>query len=193
VLEDYDPDVHIRMHGCKQIYGWDRILVDNSPPGSKLDKIVRAAVTKKDEMGIVVSNREAADRPLEFSLETNGGENGIGNGFNGSAMRDGVLNVMRHMGMISGKEIKIDKIQYLRSLGIGIHSTRGGFFTPVVDIKENVVKSQKIGEIRNFFDEVVEEIKSPADGMILGYYCEAPHIGSGQWRIFELFEPTEYR
>ena len=193
VLKEYDPDVHIRMHGCKQIYGWDRILVSKSPPGSKLDMLVRSAVTKKDEMAIVAQDREAPKRPLEFSLETNGGENGTGNGLNTSAMREGILNAMRHLRMIPGEELKVDKIQYLRSLGIMIHSRRGGFFTPLVNIKDLVKEGQKIGEIRNFFDDVVEEIKSPADGMIVGYYCEAPHIGSGQWRIFELFAPTEYR
>jgi len=39
----------------------------------------------------------------------------------------------------------------------------------------------------------VEEIRSPIDGLVLSRYIEAPHIGSGQWRVFAIAAPTEYR
>ena len=42
-------------------------------------------------------------------------------------------------------------------------------------------------------EEVVEEIKSPIDGFCKSYYCEAPHIGSGQWRVFALAKVAEVR
>ena len=201
--EEYDPDVMIRMHGCKQIYGWDRVLFQKSPPGSKLDNLARAAVTKPGTIVLLTYDRPGEERPLTISLETNGGENGVGNGFNGDAMRDGTLNVMRHLKMIPGEAIKVDKIQYVeykRGVGpggfvssSGINSTRGGFFKPLVDIKEKVKEGQLVGEIRNFFGEVVEEITSPIDGIVIGYYCEAPHVGSGQWRLFEIATPTDLR
>jgi len=204
VTEDYDPNVHIRYHGCKQMFGWDRVLYRKSPPGSPLDKLARASVTKPGEMVMLCFERgEPKDRPLEISMESNGGDNGVGNGYNGDAMRDGLLNVMRHLKMISGEEIKVDKIQYVtykreqRPDGMmssgGITTQRGGFFTSLVEVKDEVKEGQVIGLVKNFFGEVVEEIKSPIDGLVLSRYTEAPHIGSGQWRVFAIAAPTEYR
>ena len=202
--EEYDPDVLIRMHGCKQMYGWDRVLFQKSPPGSKLDNLARAAVTKPGTIVMLTYDRPGGEeRPLSISLESNGGDNGVGNGYNGNNMRDGILNIMRHLKMIPGEEVKVDKIQYVeykRGLGpggyvssSGINSTRGGFFKSLVEVKDKVKEGQVIGEIRNFFGEVVEEIKSPIDGLVLSRYIEAPHIGSGQWRLFAIAAPTEYR
>jgi hypothetical protein len=204
VKDTYDPDVQIRYHGCKQIFGWDRILYRKSPLGSKLDNLARAAVTKPGGMCLLTYERgEPKERPLEISVETNGGDDGVGNGFNGDAMRDALLNVMRHLKIIPGEEIKVEKMQYVSYKRIqmpdgilstsGINTKRGGFFKVLVNIKDDVKKDQVVGQVKNFFGEVVEEIKSPIDGVVIGYFCEAPHIGSGQWRAFEIAEKTEYR
>ena len=205
VTEAYDPDVHIRYHGCKQMYGWDRVLYTESPAGSPLDELARACVTKPGEMVMLCPKRrgEPKVRPLAVSMESNGGDNGVGNGYNGDAMRDGLLNAMRHLKMIPGKVIKVDKIQYVTyqrderpdgnmSSG-GITTQRGGFFTSLVEVTDKVKKGQVVGVVKNFFGEVVEEIKSPIDGLVLSRYIEAPHIGSGQWRVFAIAAPTEYR
>jgi hypothetical protein len=200
----YDPDVLVRYHGCKQIYGWDRVLYQKSPAGSELDNLARAAVTVKDSFCLLVYDRPSkGERSLEVSVESNGGDNGVGNGYNGDNMREAILNIMRYMKMIPGKVINAAPIQYVSYKRIqveggmisssGINSTRGGFFKPLVNIKDSVKEGQTVGEIRNFFGEVVEEIKSPINGTVIGYYCEAPHVGSGQWRLFEIAEPTELR
>ena len=205
--QEYDPDFVIRFHGCKQMYGIDRVLCLESPPGSKRDNFTRAAVTKPGTMVMLTRparpGSEPPERPLSMSMESNGGDNGIGNGFNGDNMRDGLLNVMRHLKMIPGKEIKVDKIQYVsykRGLGpngwissSGINTTRGGFFKSLVEVMDKVKEGQVIGEIRNFFGELMEEIKSPIDGLVLSRYIEAPHIGSGQWRVFAIAEPIAFR
>ncbi|MDP7443681.1 MAG: hypothetical protein QGI87_04930 [Candidatus Bathyarchaeota archaeon] len=91
------------------------------------------------------------------------------------------------------EEIKVEKTQYMRSLGLTIYSRRGGFLPPLVNIKDLVKGGQNIGKMWTFFDDVVEKKKSPVDGMIVGYYCGVLCIGSGQWRIFELFASTGYR
>jgi hypothetical protein len=56
-----------------------------------------------------------------------------------------------------------------------------------------VKEGQTIGLVKNFFGEVIEEIKAPIDGFCKSYYCEAPHIGSGQWRVFALAKVVEVR
>jgi hypothetical protein len=203
IKNEFDPDVHVRYHGCKQMYGWDRVLYQKSPEGSELDNLARASVVKEGATCMLTFDRPSDERPLSISMESNGGDNGVGNGYNGDLMRDGLLNVMRHLKMIPGKEIKVDKIQYvtyrrkempdgMMSSG-GITTQRGGFFTSLVDVKEEVKEGQVVGVVKNFFGEVVEEIKSPINGVVLSRYIEAPHIGSGQWRVFAIAEKTEYR
>ena len=203
VREEYDPDVVIKTHGCKQMYGWDMVLVQKYAFGSKLDKLCRAAVTEPDTRMILMLERgeDPEARPLFFQLESNGGNNGVGNGFNGDLIRDGFINVMRHLKMIPGEEIKIQKIQYFgrrRAERDGfevkhIHSTKGGFFKPLVDVKDEVKKGQVVAEIRNFFGEVVEELKALDDGTVITYYYEAPHVGSGQWRLVTTAIPIAYK
>jgi len=204
VTEKYDPDVHIRYHGCKQMNGWDRVLYRKSPEGSKLDKLARACVTKPGEMCMLTFDRgEPVERPLQVSMESNGGDNGVGNGYNGDSMRDGLLNCMRHLKMIPGEEIVVDKVQYVaykridmpdgRASSGGIMTRKGGFFTSLVAVKDDVKAKQVVGVVKNFFGEVVEEVKSPIDGVVLSTYAEAPHIGSGQWRVFAIAERTEFR
>jgi predicted deacylase len=204
ITDAYDPDVRIRYHGCKQMYGWDRVLYTKSPPGSDLDNLARAAVVKPDVTVMLTFDRgDPEDRPLEISIESNGGDDGVGNGYNFELMRDGLLNVMRHLKMIPGDEISVANIQYVQykrketpegvlSSG-GITTKKGGFFTSLVEVKDKVKEGQVVGVVKNFFGEIVEEVKSPIDGVVLSRYIEAPHIGSGQWRVFAIAEPTEVR
>jgi len=199
VQKQYDPDIFVRLHGCRQIYGWDRVLFRKPTPGSKLDNLARACVTRPGTMVLLTTDNPAIvgkkgeeERPIEISLETNGGDDGVGNGMNGDAMRDGIVNMMRHLDMIPGNEIKVGKIQYVSSKP-SVYSAKGGFFKSLVKVKDEVRQGQTIGEIRNFFGEVSEEIRAPFDGVVLGYWCAAPHVGAGQWRIFEIAGRSDYR
>jgi len=212
VEKEYDPDAIIKFHGCKQMYGIDVIWCWSASPGSAHDNFWRSGVIDPDRM--LILGHDAADRarrglpplpdrPLTMNLESNGGEGGMGNGFSGDTMRDSLLNVMRHLKMIPGEEIKAKNIKYVNYIGgvgpegkmhsAGINTTRGGFFTPLVDLLDEVKEGQTIGLVKNFFGEIVEEIKSPIDGFCKSYYCEAPHIGSGQWRVFALAKVVEVR
>lgn len=146
VDKKYDPDAIIKFHGCKQMYGIDVVWCWEAPPGSAHDNFWRSGVTDPDKMVILghsTANRAARglpplpDRPLSMNLESNGGEGGIGNGFSGDSMRDSLLNVMRHLKMIPGREIKSKNIRYVNYIGgvgpegkvssAGIQTTRGGF------------------------------------------------------------------
>jgi|TARA_B100000315_G_scaffold240181_1_gene259746 hypothetical protein len=54
-----------------------------------------------------------------------------------------------------GEEIKVEKTQYMCSLGLRIHSRRGGFLPPLVNIKDLIKEGQNIGKMWAFFDDVV--------------------------------------
>lgn len=204
--KQYDADFLIRLHGCKQIHGWPRVIIPKNEAGSKMDGMARAAITKQDDMFILLGLGEAggaaAERQVEIMLDMIGPEfNGI---TNADRTRECVLNVMKFLKMIPGEAVKVDKVQYLMRKSVktpdggtissgAIYSKRGGFLKPAVKAKDRVKEGQVIGRILNFFGEVVEELKSPIDGVIVGIYGESPHIGSGQWRLFEIAYEVDHR
>jgi hypothetical protein len=76
---------------------------------------------------------------------------------------DGILNAMKQLKMMDGtpriKEPKIIKAQHV------VKCKSAGFFTPTVKLGDIVSKGSIIGRIRNPFGEVVEEVKSPINGV----------------------------
>jgi len=186
-------DYYITLHGCQQMYGIDRVLlrVSDDPTYKKSLEMAKA-------FGMKVILKAAARGPPkegqipQISGETNGGPGGIGNGQDGTAIKNGILNIMKWLGNIEGKPKLLDRYEFVqyRKGSNGIYTKRGGFFKSLVKVEENVKENQTVGILRNFFGETVEEIKSPIDGIVLGYWCAAPHIGTGQWRTFEIAEPV---
>ena len=81
---------------------------------------------------------------------------------------DSVLNLMRHVGMLSGNPPPPrDTVRFLDHF-IAVKSGREGIFYPSVHPNDLVEKGQVLGEIRDFTGEVLEEVTSPAKGVILG-------------------------
>ena len=82
----------------------------------------------------------------------------------------GVLNVMRNLKMIKGKSSNIQPEFQL--LGNGdmeesIAATVSGYLVPKVDMLSRVKKDQLLGEILGPANELLEEIKSPHNGVIV--------------------------
>ncbi len=186
-------DYYVTLHGCQQMYGIDRVLLRESA-----DESYKKSLEMAKAFGMKIILKAAARGPPkegqmpQISGETNGGEGGIGNGFDGTAIRNGILNVAKWLGIIEGKPKFLDKYQFVqyRAGSNAIFTKRGGFFKSLVDVEEHVKQGQEVGVVTNFFGEVVEKVKSPIDGIVLGYWCAAPHVGSGQWRVFEIAEPV---
>jgi len=181
-------DYYIALHGCQQMYGIDHVLLRVSDDRSlEMAKAFGMKTILKD----VRHGPPAVGRIPQIFGETYGGAGGIGNGFDGTATRNGILNVMKWLGIIEGKPKFPEKYQFVQHVAGSseIHTKRGGFFKSLVKVEERVKEGQEIGVVSDFFAEVVEKVKSPIDGIVLGYWCAAPHIGSGQCMVFQIAVP----
>ena len=78
---------------------------------------------------------------------------------------DAVHNIMRYLRMIKGEPIEPSGQRTIAS-GVGIRAGHGGFFEHLVEPGSIVSKDQTIGIIYDIFGRIVEEVKSPIDGVI---------------------------
>ena len=191
----------ITCHGSGEIYGVDRTLLFkvDAPAYEKSVDLAKAL-----NMHIVLTaggdpkrGKSAIETLIEMgipsvSVESNGGPSGVGLGFDQTSIKNGILNALRHLGVISGNPAYLAKytyVHYEKGSG-GIFSHKGGFFRSLVQVEERVKEGQDVGEMRNWFGEVVETVKSPVNGIVLGYWGKCPQIGSGQYRVFEIAVPN---
>jgi predicted deacylase len=192
----------ITCHGSGEMFGVDRVLLFKSDAPSYAQA---AELAKAMKMEIVLTaggdpkrGKSAIELLLEkgipsISVESNGGAGGIGLGWESDTIKSAILNGMKHLKMIDGSPDYLDRytyVHYEKGSG-GIFPHRGGFFRPLVKVKERVKEGQDVGTIYNFFEEEVERIKSPVNGIVLGYWGKCPQIGSGQYRVFEIAVPNE--
>ncbi|MCW4036943.1 MAG: succinylglutamate desuccinylase/aspartoacylase family protein [Candidatus Bathyarchaeota archaeon] len=77
--------------------------------------------------------------------------------------RDGIMNVMRYMGMLEGepvmKKLKINPEQ------VRLCAERGGIWRQMVAAGQKVSEGQILGEIVNLFGETLQTVKAPFDGV----------------------------
>ncbi len=78
----------------------------------------------------------------------------------------GMLNVLKHLGMMEGEPEQTVEPKVLA----GSHwltADVDGIFYPTVSIDESVNKGQALGELRDYFGEVLYEIVAPTDGVVM--------------------------
>jgi hypothetical protein len=78
-------------------------------------------------------------------------------------------NIMKHLGMIAGKiERESDRTEttYISSLFM-IKTNTTGIFHPEIEIRSRISKGLVLAEIRDLKGDVIEEIKSPENGILL--------------------------
>jgi len=93
----------------------------------------------------------------------------------------GILNVLKHLGMIEGRPDVPQKA--LAFEGAWGYSKHGGFLRPAVKMGEKVVKGQLLGTIVNLLGEEVERDVAPYDGIVAGIRT-FPKISPGDWNFF---------
>ncbi|MDA4131433.1 MAG: succinylglutamate desuccinylase/aspartoacylase family protein, partial [Thaumarchaeota archaeon] len=78
----------------------------------------------------------------------------------------GIINTMKLLGMLPGAAVLRENQSKLTS-PVLVSNHRAGIFNAKANTGDTVKKGQLIGEILNFTGEVLEEIHSPIDGMIV--------------------------
>ncbi|HHY38593.1 MAG TPA: hypothetical protein GX507_06680 [Clostridia bacterium] len=81
-------------------------------------------------------------------------------------LRNGIMGCLVEIGMVEGKPKKSRDITYCGRLS-AVRANRGGIFRPYVEIGKTVKAGDKIGEITDVFDNIVEEVVSPASGIVV--------------------------
>jgi len=79
---------------------------------------------------------------------------------------DGLLNVMRHMGILGGGAGPSRPFRVLKN-PVLVANRSAGLFVPRVGHGETVRRGQTLGQVWDFRGEVLEEIASPIDGMVV--------------------------
>jgi len=102
---------------------------------------------------------------------------------------DGVKNFMRHIGMLEGEAKLYDP--YAIKQVYHFRSKSAGWFYPLKENDGTVRKGEVIGEVRDFFGNVKEQITAPADGIIsLIWTRPAVDQGSILLQMFEMGPKT---
>jgi hypothetical protein len=86
---------------------------------------------------------------------------------------NGILSLMRHLGMLEGKSLKPESnIRFLDDF-VGVTAGAEGIFYSLVEANVVVEKDQPIGEIRSFTSDLIETVTSPVHGVVLGVITPA--------------------
>lgn len=100
---------------------------------------------------------------------------------------EGIINIMKYLRILDKPfGIKNKKVTFLKDC-VMVGAPYGGRFVPSVEIREKVKKQQIIARIYSIFDEELEPIRSPIDGVILTFSRE-PFVNAGSY-IFQIGTP----
>ena len=83
---------------------------------------------------------------------------------------EGVLNVMKHLGMMPGQPQPRPMTHHLvgdGNLDVIISAPAAGFFRPDVALLDEVSVAQRLGTIEDFFGHVVAEVTTERDGVVI--------------------------
>jgi predicted deacylase len=85
-----------------------------------------------------------------------------------SEMADGLRNVLRAIGSLPDRPRPRHAPQLEMTGGNWVRTSRAGLFRPTVGLRDRVAAGQPIGVVADLFDEVLEEVRSPIDGLVFG-------------------------
>ncbi|MDE0504103.1 MAG: succinylglutamate desuccinylase/aspartoacylase family protein, partial [Candidatus Poribacteria bacterium] len=83
---------------------------------------------------------------------------------------DGVLNVMKHLGMIPGEPHPQSTTHHLvgdGDLDVVISAPAAGSFRPHVELLDEVSVGRRLGVVENLFGQVVDEVTADRDGIVI--------------------------
>ena len=94
---------------------------------------------------------------------------------------EGVLNVMKHLGMAPGEPQPRPTIHHLvgdGNLDVVLSAPTAGFFRPDVALLDEVSVGQRLGTIEDFFGQVTGEVTADRDGVVI-FLRRLPRVNVG--------------
>lgn len=119
---------------------------------------------------------KAVQRGIPAML-TESGQQGILNMEDAKVHLTGLLNVMKKLGMIGGEIVDTAKRVYMDFHG-AIRNEVVGMWYPCVTLNQTVVKDEVVGHIRDYFGNLIVDIKAPVDGQVT-VIRTSPSVGVG--------------
>jgi predicted deacylase len=87
-----------------------------------------------------------------------------------ACFRRGILNVMRHLGMLAGEPERAETLHHLvgdGNLDIVTMAPAGGYFVPAVRLLDRVKKGDTLGHIYDLFGNVLAAITAESEGVVI--------------------------
>ncbi len=106
---------------------------------------------------------EAARRGIASILAESGSAGGL-NPADVEVHMHGIQNVMRFFGMLPGEPV-VRRRPMMAAGQFIVYARRGGLLRLAIDIGDELKTGQKIADVCDVFGDIVEEIRSPADGL----------------------------
>jgi len=167
-------DVLLDLHGGDQVEALEPFtLYDESPVEDRaralavtygLSYVVRATASGAPISGTTSSAAAAAGVPAVIA---EAGGRGL---LEESAVRlhvDGLTNVLRHLEMLPGEPAPPSSTMRTVERFVWLRCGNGGWWEPTVDAGAEVAGGSRLGVVRTLYGDVLEEVLSPDDGVVL--------------------------
>jgi predicted deacylase len=158
-----DTELDEASKGLAMAFGLDHIVVDKAPLRSSEDS--------------VYTDQTALVRGIP-AITTETGQLGLNDDYWVDMAEAGILNVLRHLEMISGDEIVNEGVTWLTDYEV-IKSPGAGIFRADVRDGYHIAKGGKLGVLLDFFGEEIEEIRAPFAGVV-NYVIATPPVSEGE-------------
>ena len=144
-------------------FGLDHIVVDRGRPRDREATLYCSNTAHVRGKPAVTTEAGAEGIPTEAMVECN--------------VR-GAFRVMRHLGMTPGVREMVEHPVWLEPSEV-LWSPAAGTWHPVVRPDRYVMKGALLGRLTNYFGELIAEVRSPLDGVVL-YMVTSPAMGEGE-------------
>jgi predicted deacylase len=158
-----DTELDEASKGLAMAFGLDHIVVDKAPLRSKEDS--------------VYTDQTALVRGIP-AITTETGQLGLNDDYWVDMAEAGILNVLRHLEMITGDEIVNEGVTWLTDYEV-IKSPGAGIFRADVRDGYHIAKGGKLGVLLDFFGDEIEEIRAPFAGVV-NYVIATPPVSEGE-------------
>lgn len=109
-----------------------------------------------------------------------------------ACFRQGVLNVMHHLGMLAGSPQAPERPVHLvgdGNLDIVTLAPVGGYFRPAAKVLDSVQRGDLLGSILDFFGKTIATITSESDGVVIMMRrIHRVHVGEGLAQVTNTLE-----
>jgi predicted deacylase len=170
-----EADYFIEMHGGDIPEALAAFAVASETGNAEVDAVMRRMALAYNVPLIIkrklvadaafgAAYRKAALRGVP-SILTESGQQGILDAEGTKVHLTGLRNVLIELGMLEGKIVDTAKRIFLESHG-AVRCETEGMWYPFVKLNQIVAKGEVVGEIRGYFGELIEQVKSPIDGLV---------------------------